>query len=292
MNKATDTPDSKQVYGMTDEQLAKRESVYRNDLLAGKTILISGGGSGIGRTMAWLCGRLGATVVICGRKPERLELTAAPMRSSGLKVETFACNIRNPDEPAALMDKLFSEHGGIDVLVNNAGGQFPQPAIDFAAKGWNAVIETNLTGTWNMMQAAGRHWRDSSRPGSIVNIITVVDRGQPGVAHTCAARAGVAALTRTVAVEWAPFHIRVNCVAPGGIETEGLNNYPPAALDMLNRSNPMLRRGEGWDVAEAMVYLAAPSGKFITGETLNVDGGGRLWGEFWIAGKPAYFDAA
>jgi citronellol/citronellal dehydrogenase len=187
------------------------------------------------------------------------------------------------------MDKLFKEFGGIDVLVNNAGGQFPQPAIDFAAKGWNAVIETNLTGTWNMMQAAARQWRDAAKPGAIVNIITVVDRGQPGVAHTCAARAGVSALTRTVAVEWAPYQIRVNCVAPGAIGTEGLSNYPAEAQEMLKRSNPMLRCGETWDIAEAVVYLAAPSSKFITGETINVDGGGRLWGEFWIAGKPDYF---
>ena len=292
MTKTSGAAEAAHVYGMSDEQLAKRETVFRSDLMAEKTVLISGGGSGIGRTMAWLFGRLGARVAICGRKPEQLEQTAAPMRSAGLNIETLVCNIRNPDEPAALMDKVFGEFGGIDVLINNAGGQFPQAAIDFAAKGWNAVIETNLTGTWNMMQAAARHWRDSSRPGSIVNIITVVDRGQPGVAHTCAARAGVAALTRTVAVEWAPFQIRVNCIAPGGIETEGLNSYPSEALEMLKRSNPMLRCGEGWDIAEATTYLAGPSGKFITGETLNVDGGGRLWGEFWIAGKPAYFAAA
>jgi len=123
----------------------------------------------------------------------------------------------------------------------------------------------------------------------VVNVVTVVDRGMPGVAHTCAARAGVIALSRTVAVEWAPLRIRVNCVAPGVIATEGMAVYPEAARAAFPRSNPMLRAGEPRDVAEAIVYLAAPSAAFITGETVVVDGGGRLWGELWTNGKPDYF---
>jgi citronellol/citronellal dehydrogenase len=140
------------------------------------------------------------------------------------------------------------------------------------------------------MQAAARAWRDAGRGGTIVNIVAVVERGMPGVAHTCAARAGIIHLTRTVAVEWAPLRIRVNCVAPGAIETEGMAVYPPEARAAFPRSNPMLRMGDPWDVAEACVYLAGPSGQFVTGETLTVDGGGRLWGELWTAGKPAYFE--
>jgi citronellol/citronellal dehydrogenase len=266
---------------------ATRTTSYRGDLFAGQTVMVSGGGSGIGRAIAWLFGRLGACVVICGRKPERLEASVEAMRAAGLTAEAIACNIRSVEDVAALFDKA----GVPDILVNNAGGQFPQAAIDFSAKGWAAVIETNLTGTWNMMQAAAQRWRDAKRGGVIVNIVAVVDRGMPGVAHTCAARGGVIALSRTVAVEWAPLNIRINCVAPGAIETEGMAVYPPEARAAFPRSNPMLRMGDAWEVAESTVYLAAPSAGFVTGEVLTVDGGGRLWGELWTAGKPDYFKA-
>jgi citronellol/citronellal dehydrogenase len=190
---------------------------------------------------------------------------------------------------AALFSTFAERAGPLDILVNNAGGQFPQAAIDFSPKGWNAVIETNLSGTWSMMQTAAQGWRDGNRPGAIVNIIAVVERGMPGVAHTCAARAGVAGLTRTVAIEWAPLNIRVNCVAPGAIETEGMAVYSEEARRGYDRSNPMKRLGDAFDIAEACVYLAAPSGKYITGETLTVDGGSRMWGELWTIPKPGYF---
>jgi citronellol/citronellal dehydrogenase len=265
---------------------ATRPTVYRADLFAGRTVLVSGGGSGLGKAIAFLFGRLGARVAICGRKAERIAAAASSMREAGITVEAIPCNIRSPEEVATLMERV----GPLDILVNNAGGQFPQPAIDFSPKGWNAVIDTNLNGTWHMMQAAAQRWRAATRGGTIVNIVAVVERGMPGVAHTCAARAGIIHLARTVAVEWAPLGIRINCVAPGTIETEGMAVYPPEARATFPRSNPMLRMGDPWDIAEACVYLAGPSGQFITGETLTVDGGGRLWGELWTAGKPAYFE--
>ena len=268
-------------------QWLSRETSYRADLFAGQSVIVSGGGSGIGRAIAWLFARLGARVVICGRKPDRLQAGAEAMRAAGLTAEAMVCNIRSVEDVAALFDKA----GVPDILVNNAGGQFPQAAIDFSAKGWAAVIDTNLTGTWNMMQAAARRWRDTRRGGVIVNIVAAVERGMPGVAHTCAARAGVIHLSRTVAVEWAPLSIRINCIAPGTIETEGMEVYPPEARALFPRSNPMLRMGDAWEVAESTVYLAAPSSGFVTGETLTVDGGGRMWGELWTAGKPDYFKA-
>lgn len=278
-----------QTFGLSDAQLASWPTVYRPDLFAGQNVLVSGGGSGLGKATAWLFGRLGAHVAICGRKADKLEAAAAGMRAAGLKIETIPCNIRNPEEVAALFSAFAERAGPLDILVNNAGGQFPQAAIDFSAKGWNAVIETNLSGTWAMMQTAAKAWRDANRPGVIVNIIAVVDRGMPGVAHTCAARAGVAGLTRTVAVEWAPLNVRVNCIAPGAIETEGMAVYSEEARQSYDRSNPMKRLGDVFDVAEACVYLAAPSGKYVTGETLSVDGGARLWGELWTIPKPEYF---
>lgn len=276
-------------FGFSEDELDNLGTVYRPDLFAGKAVLISGGGSGLGRATAWLFARLGADLMLCGRTSEKLERVAARLGRFGGRVETMATNIRDPDAVAALMDATFDRFGKLDVLVNNAGGQFPQAAIDYSVKGWNAVIDTNLNGTWYMMQNAARRWRDAGTGGAIVNIVAVVWRGMPGVAHTCAARAGVIYTSKTVAVEWAPYNIRINCVAPGTIETEGMAQYPEEARNLFPRSNAMLRLGDVQDIAEACVYLSAPSAKFITGEVITIDGGGQMWGDLWTAGRPDYF---
>jgi NAD(P)-dependent dehydrogenase (short-subunit alcohol dehydrogenase family) len=139
-----------------------------------------------------------------------------------------------------------------------------------------------------MMQSAARKWREHQTAGSIVNIVAIVSRGMPQVAHTCAARAGVIYLSKSLSTEWAPLNIRVNCVAPGSIASEGLNVYPREAAEQFVYSNPMKRLGDVIDIAEAVVYLSAPSGKFITGELLAVDGGRQQWGEDWPGGIPDY----
>ncbi len=271
------------------DHLWTTDTVYRPDLFKGKTALVSGGGSGIGRATALLFARLGASVVICGRTQEKLDKVAAFARGKGAQMLALPCNIREADEVGKLFQKIETELGALDFLVNNAGGQFPQAAIDMSAKGFSAVVANNLNGTWNMMQRAAQHWRDRKRPGSIVNVIAVTERGMPGVAHTMAARAGIIGATRTVAVEWAPLNVRVNCLAPGLTATEGLEVYPPEAQKEFPRANPMKRPGTPMEIAEACVYLSAPSGGFITGEVLTVDGGGKLWGELWTAGRPEYF---
>jgi citronellol/citronellal dehydrogenase len=278
-------------WGFSDEQLASLETVYRPDLLAGKVYVVSGGGSGIGRGITYLLSRLGADVMICGRRQEMLDETAAGIsRHVGREIGTHSMTIRDPEQVQQLMAATIERFGRLDALVNNGGGQFPQSAIDFSVKGWNAVIDTNLNGAWYMMQAAARTWRDRGQPGSIVNIVATIWRGMPQVAHTTAARAGVIYLSKTLATEWAPLNVRVNCVAPGSIATSGLNVYPEGAVDHFARTNPMMRLGDVQDVAEAVVYLTAPSGKFITGETFNVDGGHTCWGDSeWPGGKPAYF---
>ena len=262
---------------------------YRDGLLDGQVVLVSGAGSGIGKAIAIQSARLGARVAICGRKAEKLEATAALIRGFGGDVLVRPVSIRDPDEVGRLQAEVWQHFGRLDHLVNNAGGQFPQAAIDYSVKGWNAVIDTNLSGTWHMMQAAARAWRERGTQGSIVNIVTVVWRGMPGVAHTCAARAGVIYLSKTVAIEWAPLGIRVNCVAPGAIGTEGMDVYSDEARRDLPRSNLMQRFGKARDVADAVTYLVGPSGAFVTGEVMVVDGGNQVWGDQWTIPRPGYF---
>jgi len=275
--------------GLTDAELAVHPTVFAADLLRDQVVLVSGGTGGIGRAIVWLFARLGAHVAVIGRKQDKLDALVAELAGRNLRASAYVADIREPDAINALFETIWAAHGRVDHLINSAGGQFPQPAIDFSVKGWNAVINTNLNGTWYMMQAAAQRWRDHKHPGSIVNIVVVTTHGLYGIAHTIAARSGVIGLSRAVAVEWAPLNIRVNCVAPGAIETEGWNVYTPQARAAYPRSNPMMRAGSPWDIAEASVYLAGPSAKFVTGETLTVDGGGQLWGETWTTGKPAYF---
>jgi NAD(P)-dependent dehydrogenase (short-subunit alcohol dehydrogenase family) len=277
-------------WGLTDDELAAWPLSFRDDAFAGKVCVVSGGGSGIGRAIAYVLARLGAEVVICGRRTDKLDETAAGIaKRFGKTVTAKAMTIREPEQVQALFTETWQRFGRLDVLVNSAGGQFPQAAIDFSVKGWNAVVDTNLNGTWYMMQSAAQHWRDRQAGGSIVNIVAVVNRGMPQVAHTAAARAGVIYLSKTLSVEWAPLGIRINCVAPGSIATDGLNVYPREAAEAFVLSNPMKRLGDVMDIAQAVVYLSAPTGKFITGEVLTVDGGRQNWGEDWPGGIPDYF---
>jgi citronellol/citronellal dehydrogenase len=258
-----------QTFGFSDDELQQLPTVYR--------------------AIACLFARLGARLMVIGRDAEKIERAAAFLTGLGAEVAWRAMTIRDADAVEALMDEAWERFGRLDVLVNNAGGQYPQAAIDFSVKGWNAVIDTNLNGSWYMMQAAARRWRDAGRPGNVVNIVADIWRGLPGIAHTAAARAGVIYLSKTIAVEWAPLGIRVNCVAPGCCETEGFGVYPAEGVKSYHESNPMLHVGDAHDVAEACVYLAAPSAKFVTGEVLTVDGGQQMWGDPWPTGRPEYF---
>jgi citronellol/citronellal dehydrogenase len=276
-------------FGLDDDALSVHPTVYAPGALSGKVALISGGAGGIGRATAWLFARLGAHVVVAGRSQAKLDVLVEAFAARGLRGSGHAVDIREPDSVAAILDRVWSEHGRLDILINSAGGQFPQAAIDISVKGWNAVVNTNLNGTWHMMQGAAQRWRKAAMPGSIVNVVVVTTHGLHGVAHTIAARAGVIGLARAVAVEWAPLNIRVNCVAPGAIETEGWKVYTPEARATYPRTNPMKRAGSAWEIAEACMYLGGPSGAFVTGELLTVDGGSQLWGETWTIGEPEYF---
>ncbi len=280
----------KKQFGFSNEELLNVPTVYSADLFKNKTVLITGAGSGLGKANAVLFARLGANIVLCGRKIDKLIATQEIIDHLPGDHMSIAMTIRDPEIVADTMDKVWQKYGQLDVLLNNGGGQYPQQAIDFSVKGWNAVIDTNLNGTWYMMQAAAKKWIEHKQEGSIINIVANFMRAMPGIAHTCAARAAVTYLSKTLAVEWAEHKIRINCVSPGCVETEGFGVYPEEGLKSFKTSNPMLRVGDAHDVAEACVYMSASSGKFITGEMLSIDGGNQVWGDFWPAGKPEYYN--
>lgn len=271
------------------DKMASRPIAFAEHLFRDKVVLVSGGATGIGRAAVWIAARLGAKVITCGRSQEKLDIVIAELAEHGLAADAIRTDIRKPEDVAALFDHIRSRYGRLDMQINNAGGQFPQSAIDMSSNGFRAVIENNLFGTWSMMQTAARFWRDTGTPGSIVNVVVVVERGVLGAAHTTAARAGVIFLSKTVAVEWIPLNIRVNCVAPGTIFTEGMAGYPEDVKKTYARSNPMLRLGDPWEIAESCLFIASGASSFTTGEILRVDGGGQLWGEQWTQGKPDYF---
>lgn len=253
------------------------QRVFAPDLLAGQVALVTGGGTGLGRVIAQGLAEAGADLLLAARHIEALEETASQIRAStGRRVETGVVNIRQRDTVEALGARAREIFGRVDMLINNAGGQFPQRARDFSVKGWNAVIDTNLTGTWNMTQVFGNQMLDGSG-GSITNVIAVVGRGFPGIAHTAAARAGVLELTRTLAIEWGP-KVRVNCVAPGPIQTEAFTDTYDPGVNTFMDGLPIPRFGTREEVAHAVVFLASPAASYITGDVLFVAGGQQLYG--------------
>jgi citronellol/citronellal dehydrogenase len=235
--------------------------------------VVTGAGSGIGRAIALRLAALGARVVGLGRTESRLAETAR-LHPGPAPVLWHTCDVRQPDEVAAAMAWIAGRQP-VDILVNNAGGQFVSPAADITPGSWRSVVDLNLNGAWWMCQAAHPHLR--ARGGSIVNIsLSGVERGSRGIAHSVAARAGVLGLTRTLAQEWAPDRIRVNCLGPGTVATEALARYGPGEEERLLATVPLGRLTSADEVAELVAFLAAPAGALITGQLLHVDGGAHL----------------
>ena len=273
----------------TAAELAALPTVYRDDLFKDQVVLVSGGAGGIGLATAVLFGRLGATIVSCGRDGDKMAGFEEAMAKLDIPCFTQAMTIRDADQVGALMAAVWERYGRLDVLINNAGGQFAAPAMDLSPNGWRAVVDTNLTGSWFMMQAAARLWRDNKQPGNVINMVTVLSTCTSGIAHTQAARAGEIYLTRSLCAEWAPYDIRLNSIAIGVVASPGLVHYPESAKPSFDH-NPMRRVGSVQDIAQAAVYLAAPSGQFVNGTVLTVDGGADVWGEYWPLGRPEHFN--
>ncbi|MSP59700.1 MAG: SDR family oxidoreductase [Myxococcales bacterium] len=259
---------------------AARRSPFAPGLFEGQVALVTGGGTGIGRATTLELLSLGAKVAIASRKPEHLDPALAELSSHG-EVIAERCDIREPDAIARLVDAVLARFGQIDVLVNNAGGQFPSPAAALTPRGWEAVIRNNLNGTFFVTREVATRAMLPARRGAIVNVTANAVRGFPGMAHTGAARAGVENLTMSLAVEWAQSDVRVNAVAPGLIASSGTVQYGEAVVEMGRQRTPQKRAGTVEEVAHAICYLASPAAAFITGAVLRIDGGQALWGDLW-----------
>lgn len=255
--------------------------MFKENLFENKKVLVTGGRSGIGYGISKSFLQLGAQVFICSRKAEPLKKAAEELSEYG-ECQFHPCDIRKTTDIKILAEKIKSTFGRLDILVNNAGGQFPAPAELISENGWAAVINNNLNGTFYMSQEMAKSFFIPQKNGNIVNIIANVLRGFPGMAHTGAARAGVENLTKTLAQEWAEHHIRVNAVAPGTIESSGLEQYPQPIKDMFaaaEKENLMVRFGTVEDVANAVLFYASPLSSYISGTTLHVDGMEHLSGD-------------
>lgn len=258
-------------------------SVFRPDLFEGQTIIVTGAGSGIGRAVAHELASLGAHVALAGRTPEKLEDVWSEITNAGGGASTHVCNIRHEEQIADLFDSVLARRGAIHGLVNNAGGQFLSPAEHISLKGWQAVVETNLTGTFLMCREAFNRYM-GQHGGAIVNMLVEMWRGFPGMAHSAAARAGIDNLTKTLAVEWARAGVRVNAVAPGLIASSGLDHYGEALRPLIEHSVqdlPMKRMGTESEVAAAIVFLLSPAAAYISGESVKIDGASSLWRKTW-----------
>lgn len=261
--------------------------IFRPGLLQGQVALITGGGSGIGLGIAELMGGLGARVVLASRSEERLRSAVQRLEASGVAASAVAVDVRDAERVREMVERVHAEQGRLDVLVNNAAGNFYAPSETLSANGFRSVLEIDLFGTFYCSQAVLPIMR-AQGGGRIVNIsMTLHYRGWPQMVHATAAKAGVDALTRTLALEWAPFGVRVNAIAPGPIPTEGVKRAFTApnasAADIFAAEQGMLERvrstipagrwGSPRDIANMVAFLASPAGEWITGAVMVVDGG-------------------
>ena len=254
-------------------------SAFRPGLFAGQTVVVTGGGSGIGRCTAHELASLGAHVVLVGRRRDKLERVQAELREDGFASSAFACDVREEEPVRATVAAVVRERGRVHGLVNNAGGQFPAPLTAISQKGFETVVRTNLVGGFLFAREVVTQSM-ADHGGAVVGVVADMWRGMPGMGHSGAARAGMVNLTQTMAVEWAPMGIRVNAVAPGWIASSGLDHYDQAVretvIPRLKDAVPMRRLGTEAEVSAAICFLLCEAAAFVTGACLRVDGGAPL----------------
>jgi NAD(P)-dependent dehydrogenase (short-subunit alcohol dehydrogenase family) len=249
-------------------------------LLEEQVVIVTGGGTGIGLAIAKRLGALGARIAIGSRNAENLEKGTAELRHAGLDPLAVQVDVRNPEQVDEMVHRVVRHFGKIDILVNNAAGNFVCPAEDLSPNGWNAVIGIVLNGSFYCSRAVGRHMIARGSGGSIVSILAnYVWTGSAGTIHSAAAKAGVMSMTQTLAVEWAKHRIRVNAIAPGPVESRGAAKQlwdSPEAVQRITDMVPLQRWGKPEEIADSLAFLVSPGAGFITGEILTIDGGAWL----------------
>ena len=254
--------------------------IFRPGLLDGQVILVTGGGTGLGRATAVELAALGASVVVTGRRSEPLEETVALCEDGRCSAEV--CDIREEDQVHALVDGVLERHGRIDTLVNNAGGQYMTPAEDISLKGFETVVRLNLIGTWLMTHAvATKAFIPEARGGKVISVTLSPHHGLPGMAHSSAARAAVENLTRVLSIEWARHQIRLTALAAGHFETEAIQKYPKPVAENVARTVPLQRLGQPEEHAWLVAYLASPAGDYYSGAVITLDGARDNWFGPW-----------
>lgn len=251
--------------------------MFASDTLKGRVAFVTGGAGGIGLAIATAYAALGARVALASRNQERLDAAAAALSATGAEVATFRADVRDYDELRRAIDGTADRLGALDVLVNNAAGNFFCPTAGLSPNGWKTVVDIDLNGTFHGCHAAYPHLKASRFGGCIISIITMLGvTGWPGAAHAAAAKAGILSLSRTLAVEWGPENIRVNTISPGPIgDTEGVKRMyeDTGRAEQERRRTALGRFGRKQDVANAAVYLASDLAAYVTGDNLVVDGG-------------------
>jgi citronellol/citronellal dehydrogenase len=262
-----------------------RSEVFAPGLLDGRVCIVSGAGTGLGMATARELASLGASVIGCGRRPEPLAQLASELGDAGARVEGVPTDIRDQSQVESLVDGVLERHGRIDVLVNNAGGQFLSPAEAITPKGFRTVTELNVQGTWQMTHAVATKAFIPQEGGKVVSVTISPHNGMPGMVHSGAARAAVENMMRTLSIEWSRFQIKLCAIAAGQFDTEVIRTkYPPEVAENVPRTVPLQRLGRPEEMAWLVAYLASPAGDFFSGSVLTLDGARDNWFGAWPPG--------
>jgi citronellol/citronellal dehydrogenase len=262
--------------------VGKPSRIFAPDLLEGRVCVVSGAGTGLGRATALELATLGATVVGCGRRQEPLAEMAREIEAGGGSAGYEAMDIRDAEAVGRLMDGILERHGRIDVVVNNAGGQFLSPAEAITPKGFRTVIELNVQGTWQMTHAAATKAFIPQGGGKVISVTLSPHNGMPGMVHSGAARAAVENMMRTLSIEWSRYDVRLVAVAAGQFDTETLRTkYPQGVAESVSRTVPLGRLGREEEMAWLIAYLASPAGDFFSGTVITIDGARDNWFGSW-----------